>query len=119
MRKNVIMSEAAFNRLQKAIMRESYGDKVLSVKKFLDGNYMRGEFVKDVDGAKKTIGVFVKLTDKGLPTKDSVLIDDVFERLQQEKQHMFSDPKERDKFLINVIKAWYDHKINDRGSIIN
>lgn len=119
MRKNVIMTEQAFNRLKATIMKESYGDKVLSVKKFLDGNYMRGEFVKDVDGAKKTIGVFVKLTDRGLPTKDSVLIDDVFERLQQEKQNMFTDPKERDKFLMDVIKAWYDHKINDRGSIIH
>ena len=117
MERNVIITESAFNRLKSRILIESYSDKVLSIKKFLDGNYMRGEFVKDVDGAKKTIGVFVKLTDKGLPTKDSVLIDDVFERLQQEKQHMFSDPKERDKFLLDVIKAWYDHKINDRGSI--
>jgi hypothetical protein len=118
MEKKLIITEGAFNRLRDKVMSESYSDKVLSVKKFLDGNYMRGEFVKDSDGSKKTIGVFIKLTDKGLPTKDSVMIGDVFDRLQHEKQNMFQDKKERDEFLMKAIKAWYDHKINDRGSIL-
>ena len=119
MTKNVIVTKESFDRLKTKLMLESYSDKVLSVKKFLDNNYMRGEFVKDVDGAKKTIGVFVKLTDRGLPTEDSVMIDDVFDRLQQEKQNILDDKDERDKFLLSVIKAWYDKKINDRGSILN
>lgn len=118
MSKTVILGENGLRMMQSMMLSESYSDKVLDIKAFLDKNYMRGEFVKDSDGGKKTIGVFIKLTDKGLPTKDSVMIDDVFDRLQQEKIDILQDKDERDKFLMDTIKAWYDKKINDRGSII-
>ena len=113
-----ILNENQYRLLKRTIMLESYPDKVLDIKDFLDKNYVRGEFLRNDDGKKKTIGVFVQLSDKGVPTKDSVYFDDVFYRLQKERSSIL--PREdRDGFLKDVIRAWYDRKINDRGNIVN
>lgn len=105
------------NVLAEQVMNESYNDKVLDIKKYLDGKYMRGQILKNDNGDKKTIATFIQLTDKGLPTKDQVMFDDVFYKLQQERKKIFGDDDERDEFLKKAIKAWYDKKINDRGNI--
>lgn len=116
--KRFIISEAQRHLLEMEILKESYSEKVLDIKKFLDQNYKRGEMLKSKDGQQKTIGVFVQLSDKGMPTKSTMSFDDVFYRLQKERQNIL--PKEdRDEFLKEVIRAWYEHRINDRGSITN
>jgi len=114
----ILIKESQLKLVEQEMVNEAYCDKTLIVKKFLDGNYMRGDFVKDDNGGKKTIGVFVKLTDKGLPTKDSAMFDDVFYRVQDQFKNIISDKNERDEFLKKAIKAWYDNKINQRGNIV-
>ena len=45
--KTIILSENGFNRINNAIIEESYSDKVELVKKYLDNNFMRATFEKD------------------------------------------------------------------------
>lgn len=114
----IILTQKQLNLISEEVLRESYGDKVLDIKKYLDGKYMRGQVLKRENGDCKTIGTFVLLSDKGLPTENSVSFDDVFYKLQNDRKNIFSDKNERDGFFKDVIRAWYDNKINDRGNIV-
>ena len=40
--KKIILTENKLNTVKKEIIEESFCDKVVLVKKFLDGNFMRG-----------------------------------------------------------------------------
>lgn len=117
--KRIILNEHGEKLLKQEILKESYSDKVELVKKFLDGNFMRGTFVTDAkDGTKKSIGIFIKLNN-GMPTDSSCMYDDVFDMVQNKFVNIFGDKKERDGFLSQVIKDWYDKKISKYGSLSN
>jgi hypothetical protein len=116
--KTFILSEGKLDSLKKTIIAESYGDKVLLVKKYLDDNYMRATFEKQGDdGSIKTMGIFVQLNDKHLPTDSRLMADGVFDILQNKFVKILGDKGERDRFLIQVIKDWYDNRISKEGCL--
>lgn len=118
--KTFILSEKAFKGIKKTIMNESYGDKVTLVKKFLDDNFMRASIEQAApNGTRKSIGIFVQLNDKHLPTESSMWFDDVIDMLNSENNFMniISNEKERDGFLRQVVRDWYDNKISKYGTL--
>ena len=116
--KKFILNEEKLNTLKKNVIQESYGDKVLIVKKFLDDNYMRASFEEiGDDGLVKNMGIFIQLNDKHLPTDNRLMADSVFDVLQNKFIKILSDKTERDKFLIRIIKDWYDNKISKEGCL--
>lgn len=107
--RKIIVRESAARKLVGEIISEEIGgwsDKVLLVKKYLDGKYVRlrnKDFVVELDADKQVKRV---LTDKKL-----------FLDLQEEFRDIIADKRERDKFLIQVIKDWYADKISKYGSL--
>ena len=77
-------------------------DKVMIVKKYLDSNFRRGkmEEIGD-DGFPKITPIIAMLSSTG----------------QVLKNLMFDQCKERDKFLGQVMKDWYNNKIGLYGSL--
>ena len=108
--KRIILSESAFDTVRRQIINESYADKILMVKNFLDKNFIQGtlENQKD-DGTMGTMAVFVKLNN-GLPTKNSVWIDDVVDQLESESNYhkLIANELERKGLFLQIAKDWYN-----------
>ena len=103
--KSFIISE---NQLKRNILKESYSDKAIMIKNFLDSNFMRATFTKTGDdGLKKDIGVFVQLDSHRLPTDTQLTADSVFDIVQDKFSKIITDKQERDRFIIRVMKDWY------------
>lgn len=108
--KKIILSEKAFDTVKRQVIKESYADKILMVKKFLDDNYTQGEMEKQKDdGTIGTMGVFVKLKN-GVPTKNSVWIDDVVDQLEYEENYhkLLANELERKGLFLQIAKDWYN-----------
>lgn len=115
--KKIILNESGKNIIESQIIRESYGDKIALVQKFLDRNFMRASYAEtNDDGTIKNVGIFIKLNNN-LPTDSSLMFDDVFDMVQDKFVNILTDKKERDGFLKQIIKDWYDKKISKNGSL--
>lgn len=107
--RKIIVQENAMRALVNELISEEIGgwsDKVFAVKKFLDSKYVRlnnKDYVVELDADKQVVGA---LTDKQL-----------FYVLQDKFRDIIADKGERDKFLIQVIKDWYNGKISKYGSL--
>jgi len=99
------------------ILTESYypaGEKVLAIKRYLDGNFQRIQ-TDDIDekGYPKKVNC-VTLMSGNQPIKPMsmgellIMLDDKF-------MNMISDKDDRRKFLMQVIKDWYNNKIDRNG----
>ena len=110
--KTIILSENGFNKVNNAIIEESYSDKVELVRKYLDNNFMRATFEKDGEN----VGIFVKLSNH-LPTEKSYWKQDVLDILNKEFNNTITDKKERDGFLSQLLDDWYNNKISKYGSL--
>lgn len=114
--KKIILTENKLNTVKKEIIEESFCDKVVLVKKFLDGNFMRGSIEKTADdGTMKRTGIFIQLDDKHMPTKSMMSAASVFDMIQDKFKKILSDKNKRNKFLIRLIKDWYNNKITKDG----
>ena len=110
--KTIILSENGFNKINNAIIEESYIYKVELVKKYLDNNFMRATFEKDGEN----VGIFVKLINH-LPTEESYWKQDVLDILDKEFNNIVTDKKERGGFLSQLLDDWYNNKISKYGSL--
>ena len=110
--KTIILSENGFNKINNAIIEESYNYKVELVKKYLDNNFMRATFEKDGEN----VGIFVKLINH-LPTEKSYWKQDVLDILDKEFNNIVTDKKERGGFLSQLLDDWYNNKISKYGSL--
>ena len=110
--KTIILSENGFNKINNAIIEESYIYKVELVKKYLDNNFMRATFDKDGEN----VGIFVKLINH-LPTEKSYWKQDVLDILDKEFNNIVTDKKERGGFLSQLLDDWYNNKISKYGSL--
>ena len=102
----------------KELLRESYSDKVLMVKKFLDDNFVRANFTKpDDNGILAAQPIVVQLDVNRQPSKKT--LDDValFYLIQNKFQKILALDNERDKLLKQIIKDWYKCQISDNGSL--
>lgn len=98
---------------------ESYNfvdpDKVKIVAKYLDENFVRGGIsCIGEDGYPTTVGIVaIKGTDGKLAKNMNA--KQLFYLLQDKFQHIYNDKDKRDKFLKQIIKDWYAHKISKEG----
>jgi hypothetical protein len=114
--KKIILTENKLNTANKEIIEVSFCDKVVLVKKFLDGNFMRGSIEKTADdGTMKRTGIFIQLDDKHMPTKSMMSATSVFDMIQDKFKKILPNKNKRNKFLIRLIKDWYNNKITKDG----
>ena len=108
--KTIKIREQSARQIIGMMLDEEHGgwsDKVLAVKKFLDDNYLRPiskNYVVQVDRIDKQ--VVKALTDVQL-----------FYVVQDKFRDIIGNKYERDKFLKQVIKDWYNNKISKYGSL--
>ena len=113
--KKFIITEKILNRLNELIIQESFSDKVIMVRDYLDKNYTTAPF----ENNGETVGVFVKMSN-GLPTKKTLWKQDVLDDLDEKYYKLIKDKKERDGFLNQVLTDWYNkHKNLKNGSLSN
>lgn len=119
----IIISEKMESQLIDLLIEDSIyypePDKVLLIKKYLDNNFAKASvdevspegYPIDVPmvGMKNSAGQPVKnMTDKQL-----------FYFLQDKFKDILSDKSKRDKFIIQVMKDWYNNKITKDGVLSN
>lgn len=95
-----------------------YSEKRLLIKKFLDDNFQKGSIDgMGKDGEPSKTEVVVRLTQDKKPVKT---MDDkqLFYYLQAKYRDILPE-SERDDFLKDTIKKWYDNKISKAGSSLN
>lgn len=116
--KTVIFGNKGFSTIVGEMLRESYGDKVDLVKRFLDKNFVRASMEETgSDGLKKNIGVFVMRSTNGLPSDTTLYKSDVMDILLHNFPNIIGDSVSNKEFLNQVIKDWYDNKITPSGSL--
>ena len=92
-------------------------EKVLIVKKFLDGNFGRGDFEEiGDDGMPRVTRIVIMKGPSGNPLKN-MFMDQLQDLLQEKFKNMFSEEDEKRKFLGQVMRDWYDNKIGLYGSL--
>ena len=128
--KKVIISEQQEKELIKKLNEEVYQmpvdkkmnkpytinpDKVLVVKKFLDGNFQKGnaEFIGNN-------GRLVKVRMIGIPDSSGESLrdltpDNLVDLLIDRFKNMFLDQKERELFMKQVVNDWINDKITVNG----
>lgn len=116
-KRKIKISEDNERQIIQDILAEAYyptGEKVLAIKEYLDSNFQRIQ-TDDIDEKgypKKVNGVTLMSGNQPLkPMTMSellIMLDDKF-------MHMISDKNDRRKFLMQVIRDWYDNKIDRNG----
>lgn len=92
-------------------------EKVMIVKKFLDGGFKKGKFENiGSNGYPQTIR-FVGMTDSQGNVLKNLLMDEMVDLLIDKYQKMFSDHIERELFMRQVLNDWYDNKIGVFGTL--
>lgn len=125
MGKKVIINEEQAAMIIKADIPHTFAckryvinpDKVLIVKKYLDGNFKRGkmETIGD-DGFPCITPIIAMLSSTGDVLKN-MNFEQCKDMLVDKYKKMFSNDDERDKFLGQVMKDWYNNKIGLYGSL--
>jgi hypothetical protein len=118
MRKIIINEKIESKILQYLINEEvNLSDKVLLVKKYLDDNFARADnSTIGLDGFPRTEKVVAWLDDYKQLIKNITDVQ-LFYVIQEKFKNIISDKKERDNFLKQVIKDWYNHRITKNGSL--
>jgi hypothetical protein len=102
------------------MMNEEIGgmdDKVGVVKKFLDDNFARATTpAMGKNGLPETQGIVVWLDDNKNPVKTLTDVQ-LFYVVQSQFKNILADRDERDKFLKQVIKDWYNKKISNVNTL--
>lgn len=92
-------------------------DKVMLVKRFLDGGFKRGTAEEvGADGFPHVRPVVAMLSSGGEELKN-LEFDELKDLLVDKFKKMFLDTDEREKFLGQVMKDWYNNKIGLYGSL--
>lgn len=99
------------------ILAESYyptGEKVLTIKNYLDGNFQRIQS-DDIDekGYPKKVNCVMLMS--GSQALKPMTMSELLLMLDDKFIKMISDKSDRRKFLMQVIKDWYDNKIDRNG----
>lgn len=118
--KNIILTENKIHTLLKAMVKESYGgwsEKVELVKNYLDRHFARAKAtIMDKNGRPSFQEVVAWLDDNKQVVKTLTDVQ-LFYVIQDEFKDIIADKQERDDFLKQVIKNWYEHKISKNNSL--
>ena len=118
--KNIILTENKIHTLLKAMVKESYGgwsEKVELVKNYLDRHFARAKAtIMDKNGRPSFQEVVAWLDDNKQVVKTLTDVQ-LFYVIQDEFKDIIADKQERDDFIKQVIKNWYEHKISKNNSL--
>lgn len=116
-KKTIKISENAERDIIANVLTEAFypeREKVLSIKDYLDKNFTRYENIDvDEDGYPKSYNA-VQLIMNGQPVKPMTM-EELLRHLDDKFMNMIRDKSDRKKFLIQVIKDWYNNKIDRNG----
>lgn len=120
--KTIIISEekgrALIGYAAENMLNESYSDKVLIVKKFLDDNFIRSSRERESDdGTITKSGVVVLKDSEGQPSEKTLTDIQLFYLLQNKFKKILPKGNGRDDFLKQVAKDWFNNKISKYGSL--
>jgi len=118
--KTIIIKESQENKIKESAVNEIYGglgDKVKAVKDYLDNHFSRANAtVMGKDGRPEIKQVVAWLDDYKQIIKTLTDVQ-LFYVIQDQFKNILSDKEERDKFIKQVIKDWYNHKISKNNSL--
>jgi hypothetical protein len=119
--KKIIISEEKENiLLEEAMLEEMFGgwgDKVKAVKDYLDKNFARASAtIFGEDGRPQVKQVVAWLDDYKQIVKTLTEVQ-LFYIIQDQFKKILPDKSERDKFIIQVLKDWYNKKISKNYSL--
>lgn len=119
--KKIIISEDKEHLLYEEAMLEEmfggWGDKVKSIKDYLDKNFARAAATMFGEDGKPQIKQVVAWLDGYKQVVKTLTEVQLFYIIQDQFKKIISDKKERDKFLIQVLKDWYNNKITKNYSL--
>lgn len=128
--KKIIITEQQRNKLAKTIAEETYKmpvekkankpytinpDKVLVVKKFLDGNFQKGNAEFIGNNGRLTKVRIISMPDSNGESLRDLTAENLVDLLIDRFKNMFLDQRERELFMKQVVKDWMDDKITVNG----
>lgn len=116
----IIINEIQKCLLTNCIVNEmygGYGDKVKIVKDYLDKNFAKANSTTfGNDGTPKNEKIVAWLDDYKQIVKTLTDVQ-LFYVIQDQFKNILPDINERDKFLKQIIKDWYNNKISKNNSL--
>ena len=119
--KKIIINENKEHLLyEEAVIEEMFGgwgEKVKAVKDYLDKNFARvAATIFGPDGRPQIQQVVAWLDDYKQVVKTLTDVQ-LFYVIQDQFKKILPNKEERDKFIIQVLKDWYNHKISKNYSL--
>jgi len=119
--KKIIINENKEHLLyEEAVIEEMFGgwgEKVKAVKDYLDKNFARAAAtIFGPDGRPQIQQVVAWLDDYKQVVKTLTDVQ-LFYVIQDQFKKILPNREERDKFIIQVLKDWYNHKISKNYSL--
>ena len=119
--KKIIISEEKEHLLYEEAMLEEmfggWGDKVKSIKDYLDKNFARAAATIFGEDGKPQVKQVVAWLDDYKQVVKTLTEVQLFYIIQDQFKKILPDKKERDKFIIQVLKDWYNNKITKNYSL--
>ena len=119
--KKIIISEEKEHLLYEEAMLEEmfggWGDKVKSIKDYLDKNFARAAATIFGEDGKPQVKQVVAWLDDYKQIVKTLTEVQLFYIIQDQFKKILSDKEERDKFIIQVLKDWYNNKISKNYSL--
>jgi hypothetical protein len=119
MSKKIIITESQEQQLLEYMICEKTfpidTNKVLIVKGYLDRRFTRGNLEEFGDNGLPVSKPIVGMKGSEGNVVKNLTARQLFDVLEDEFRGMFSDSRQRTKFLIQVIKDWYNKRISKEG----
>jgi hypothetical protein len=119
--KKIIISEEKEHLLYEEAMLEEmfggWGDKVKSIKDYLDKNFARAAATIFGEDGKPQVKQVVAWLDEYKQVVKTLTEVQLFYIIQDQFKKILSNKEERDKFIIQVLKDWYNNKISKNYSL--
>ena len=118
--KSIILSENNIRTLFNAMIKESYSlwpAKVELVKDYLDSHFARAKATIIDDNGRPSFQEVVAWLDDNKQVVKTLTDVQLFYVIQDEFKDIIPDKSERDKFLMSVLKNWYNNKISKNNTL--
>ncbi len=120
MKKIIIDENKEYLLYEEAVIEEMFGgwgEKVKAVKDYLDKNFSRAISTIIGDDGKPKIQQVVAWLDDYKQVVKTLTDVQLFYVIQDQFKKILPNREERDKFIIQVLKDWYNHKISKNYSL--